>query len=129
MGNELLNPKYEKRPRIYYKGITSTGTLALRGSCADVYSYACARAYEKQYEVQVDFYASFHSTKELAEKMCKRRNNSILNDEMYEVVKLEKISGAEWRRLRRQGWKEVIKIQEKLIAEQLLEVSKESVSV
>lgn len=97
MSNDLFNLKWEKKPRIYYKAVSSTGAIAIRGSSSDVYSYACLRK-EVVYPNEVVF-ATFHSTEQLAKYQCNRFSKH--NEIEYEVVALEKITAREARQLKK----------------------------
>ena len=105
MSNNLFDPRYEKRiiPRTYYKATASNGAVALRGSHRDMYDYACIRV-EVETEILYDnqlTWASFHRTKELAQRICNSANKHTQNGS-YEVVQLERISAQEHNRLRRE---------------------------
>ena len=101
---DLFNPLWEKKThkRIYYKATASNGAVALRGSHRDMYDYACIRV-EVETEILYDnqlTWASFHRTKELAQRICNSANKHTQNGS-YEVVQLERISAQEHNRLRR----------------------------
>ena len=99
--DKLLYPQWEKNrtPRIYYLAVGSNGVIGLRGSWRDVYSHACLNT-TKYYDNQIVGWASFHSTKEYAERT--KRNSDKWNDsQSYEVVELQKITAKEFNRLKR----------------------------
>ena len=101
MSSNLFDPRYEKRivPRTYYKATASNGAVALRGSWQDKYNYACIRLETEYLWDNQLAYASFHNTRELAQRATNYGNK---NTEMkFECVKLERISAKEFNRLRR----------------------------
>ena len=126
MSNNLFDPRYEKRiiPRTYYKATASNGAVALRGSHRDMYDYACIRV-EVETEILFDnqlTWASFHRTKELAQRICNSANKHTQSGS-YEVVQLERISAQEHNRLRRlnnKGRNNYIKSRYQLIMHQYL---------
>ena len=99
--HDLFNPLWEKKihKRIYYKATASNGSIALRGSWQDKYNYACIRL-ETEYlwDNQLS-YASFHNTRELAQRATNYGNKH--TDMKFECVELERISAKEFNMLSR----------------------------
>lgn len=98
---DLFNPLWEKKThiRVYYKATASNGSIALRGSWQDRCSHACIRL-ETEYlwDNQLG-YASFHITRELAQRATNYGNKHTKHK--FECVELERISAKEFNRLRR----------------------------
>ena len=109
MSNDLFNPKWEKSrtPRTYYLAIASNGKKAIRGSWRDVYSYAsvCINRHD---DLQFLYWASFHSTKELADKNTKSGNKRYgASGYIFETIELQKIDRKEFAKLSRMRLKEI----------------------
>lgn len=98
MGQELMNPAWEKKPRLFYKATNSKGLQVTRGSARKRYAYcAVATDFNKWGSV----WASWASTEELAHKYCKQlsKNDYGLT---YEVVVAEVSTAKEVRLIKKQ---------------------------
>lgn len=101
MSNDLLNLKWEKRPRTNYVAIASNNKMALRSSHRDMYSYAsvCIN-HENDKDYQFTYWASFHSTKELADRQTKAGNKNCKEQGyVFETIQLKKLDNKEYKKL------------------------------
>lgn len=108
MSNDLLNPRYEKRPRTNYLAIASNNKMALRSSHRDMYSFAsiCINN-ENDNNYQFTYWASFHSTRELADRQTKWANKQYKEQGyVFETIQLWKIDIKEYKKLSKARLKE-----------------------
>jgi hypothetical protein len=105
MGQELLTPRWEKRPRLYFKATNEKGYTVTRGSAHRRYSY-CAVA--SDFNRWGGLWSSWASTEALAIKYAKQmeKNNDSIK---FEVVKVEETNAKEVRLIKKQMTLENIK--------------------
>jgi hypothetical protein len=98
MGQELLTPRWEKKPRLYYKATNEKGYIVTRGSAHKRYSY-CAVA--SDFNRWGGLWSAWASTEELAKKYARQmqKNNDSIK---FEVVKVEETNAKEVRLIKKQ---------------------------
>jgi hypothetical protein len=112
MGQELLsvNLSYQKTPRTYYLGVTSTGLKFVRGSCDDRYSHAVLTTTSNHfYTNQPTTWGTCHARLDLAKREYNRCNNykkkfpDRAGETSWEIVELQKITAKEVRAIKKEA--------------------------
>lgn len=130
MSDDLLHPRWEKRPRTNYVAIASNNIMALRSSHADKYAYASI-CINNENDTQFTYWASFHSTKELADRQTKWATKQYKErGYIFETIQLQKLDTKEYNKLskarlketnaKREAWRVLQQAQyEQLVSENL----------